>query len=87
VGRAARRVGVVGLKGPDPAAVAAWVARTRAAQGLPPSVQDPVVIARVVALLGQARQTGATRSGSKVPRPRTAGETTARSRTAETMDR
>jgi len=77
----------MGVKRPDPAVVAAWVARTRAAQGLPPVIEDPVVIARLAALFGQARQTGTARSGSKVPRPRTAGETTARSRTADTIER
>jgi hypothetical protein len=87
MGRPAGALGVMGLKPPDPAAVAAWVARTRAAQGLAASLDDPVVIGRVVDLLGQARQTGSIRSGSKVDRPRTAGRMTARSRTAETIDR
>jgi hypothetical protein len=71
----------------DPAVVRAWIARTRAAQGLPPKLDDPVVIARVVALLPQARQTGSMRSGSKVVRPGTAERMTARSKSAETMER
>ena len=87
MGRASGGVGVVGLKPLDPAVVAAWVARTRAAQALPVSIEDPVVIGRIVDLVGQARQTGASRSGSKVPRPRTAGATTARSSTADTIER
>jgi hypothetical protein len=77
----------MGLKRPDPAVVRAWVDRTRAAQGLPETLDDPVVIARVVALLPQARQTGAMRSGSKVVRPGTAERITARSKSAETIDR
>ena len=77
----------MGLKPPDPAVVRAWVDRTRAAQGLPETLDDPVVIARVVALLPQARQTGAMRSGSKVVRPGTAERITARSKSAETIDR
>jgi hypothetical protein len=75
------------VKGPDPAAVRAWVERTRAAQGLPPTLDDPVVIAKVAALLPQARQTGSMRSGSKVVRPGTAERTTARSRSDETIER
>ena len=77
----------MGLKPPDPAIVRAWVERTRAAQGLPPTIDDPVVVANVVALLPQARQTGAMRSGSKVVRPGTAERITARSKRAETIDR
>jgi hypothetical protein len=76
----------MGLK-PDPEVVRAWVERTRAAQGLPAVLDDPVVVARVAALLGQALQTGSMRSGSKVDRPRTAGRITARSNSAETTDR
>jgi hypothetical protein len=77
----------MGLKPPDPAVVRAWVERTRLAQGLPPNLEDPVVIARVAALLGQALQTGAMRSGSKAVLPRTAGRITARSSTADTIER
>lgn len=80
-------MGVVGLKPPDPEVVRAWVKRTRAAQGLPETVDDEVVIARVVALLPQARQTGSMRPGSKVVRPGTAERMTARSKRAETIDR
>jgi hypothetical protein len=86
VGRSAGGVGVVGVE-PDPEVVRAWVARTRAAQGLPVELTDPVVIARVVALLAQARQRGEIRSASKPVRPRTAGRTIARSSTAETIER
>lgn len=67
--------------------VRAWVERTCAAQGLPPKVCDPVAVAGIAVLLGQSRQTGSTRSGSKAVRPRTAGQTTARSRTAATTAR
>jgi hypothetical protein len=86
VGRATGGLGIMGVE-PDPAVVRAWVARTRAAQGLSPELTDPVVIARVVALLGQARQRGEIRSASKPVRPRTAGRMTARSSTAETIER
>jgi hypothetical protein len=77
----------MGLKPADPAVVRSWVERTRAAQGLRPILDDPVVIARVVALLPQARQTGSIRSASNVVRPGTAERITARSRRAETMER
>lgn len=87
MGRTASGVGVMGLKPPDPAVVRAWIERTRLAQGLPPTLEDAVVIADLVALLPQARQTGSTRSGSKVPRPRTAGRTTARSSSDDTIER
>jgi hypothetical protein len=50
-----------------------WLDRTCAAQGVPVEVEDPATLAKVVALLGQTRQTGSTRSGSKTLRPRTAG--------------
>lgn len=76
----------MGLR-PDPEVVRAWVERTRAAQGLPEVLDDAVIVARVAALLGQALQTGSMRSGSKVVRPGTAGRITARSKSAETMDR
>jgi len=75
------------MKELDPAAVRAWVERTRAAQGLPPTLDDPVVIARIVALLPQARQTGSIRAGSNAVRPGTAERTTARSKRADTMER
>ncbi len=87
MGRTPRRVGVMGLKPPDPAVVRAWVERTRAAQGLPETLSDPVVIAQVVALLPQARQTGSIRSASNAVRPGTAGRITARSSNADTIDR
>lgn len=77
----------MGVKQPDPAAIRAWVDRTRREQGLPPVLDDPVVIAKIVALLPQARQTGAMRSGSKVVRPGTAGRTTARSSIDDTIER
>ena len=78
-------MGVTSMPGPEVAR--AWVERTCAAQGVPVKVTDPGVIGAVVVLLGQSRQTGSTRSGSKVVRPRTAGRTTARSRTAATIAR
>ena len=77
----------MGLKPHDPEAVRAWVKRTRAAQGLPETLEDPVVIARLLAVLPQARQTGSTRSGSKLVRPGTAERITARSKSAETIER
>ncbi len=84
---AASGVGVMGLKPPDPAVVRAWIERTRLAQGLPRTLEDPVVIAKLVALLPQARQTGSMRSGSKRVRPRTADRTTARSSKADAIER
>lgn len=71
----------------DPAVVRAWVKRTRMAQGLPETIEDPLVIARLVALWPQARQTGSTRSASKLVRPGTAERITARSKTADTIER
>ena len=75
------------MKPPGPEVVRAWVQRTVAEQGLPAQLEDPVVIARVVALFGQALQMGSTRSGSKAARPGTAGRTTARSKRAATIER
>lgn len=75
------------MKPHDPETVRAWVKRTRLAQGLPERLEDPVVIARLAALWPQARQTGSTRSASKLDRPGTADRITARSRTADTIDR
>jgi hypothetical protein len=80
----ARALGVVVVNGEE---VRAWVERTCAAQGLPVKVGDPVAVAGIAVLLGQSRQTGSTRSGSKAVRPRTAGQMTARSRTAATTAR
>jgi hypothetical protein len=78
----------MGVKALDPATVRAWLARTCAAQGVPVKVTDPRIIAAVASLLPQASfQTGSMRSASKAPRPRTAGRTIARSRTAETIER
>jgi hypothetical protein len=81
-------VGVVGMRrrvtGDD---ARAWVERTCDAQGLPVKVTDRATISAVVVLLGQSRQTGLTRSGSKRVRPRVAGRTTARSKTADTIAR
>jgi hypothetical protein len=76
------------MKPTDRDVVLAWLERTCAAQGVPVKVADPRIIAAVASLVPQAsRQTGSTRSGSKVVRPRVAGPTTARSRTAETIER
>ena len=78
----------MGVKPPDPEVVRAWLERTCGAQGVPVKVADPRIIAAVATLLPQASfQTGSTRSGSKVARPGTAGRTTARSSTAETIER
>ena len=64
-----------------------WAERTCEAQGVPLKVTDRTAIAEVVVLLGQSRQTGSMRSGSKRVRPRTAGCTKARSKTAATIER
>lgn len=77
----------MGVKGIAPAVAQAWAERTCEAQGVPVKATDARLVERLVPLLGQARQTGSTRSGSKVPRPRTAGRTTARSISAATTDR
>ena len=85
MGRSAGGVGVVGL---TPEQVRAWVEQSCAAQGIPVAVEDARIIARLVDLLAQSsRQSASTRSGSKVARPRTAGRTTARSRSADTIER
>jgi hypothetical protein len=68
-------------------ALRAWVERTCAAQGLPVKVTDPAVVAAVATLLGQNRQTGSSRSGSKRLRPRTAGRMTTRSSSEATIAR
>jgi hypothetical protein len=65
----------------------AWAERTSAAQGLAVKVRDPRTIEATVALLGQTRQMGSTRSASKRVLPRTAGPTIARSRIASTIER
>jgi hypothetical protein len=64
-----------------------WAERTCEVQGLPVKVTDRSAIGEVVVLLGQSRQTGSTRSGSKRVRPRTAECTRARSRTAAMIAR
>ena len=87
MGRAARAVGVMGMKRVSPGAVRAWVERTCASQGVPVKVSDRAVIETTVTLLGQARQTGSMRSGSKTVRPRRAGRTMARSSTAAMIAR
>lgn len=35
----------------DPETVRAWVAASRAAQGLPPAITDPVVLRRIAVIL------------------------------------
>jgi hypothetical protein len=81
-------MGVVVVNGPEAREVARqWVERTCQAQGIPSKVTDREAIGTVVVLLGQSRQTGSTRSGSNRVRPRTAGRTMARSRTAATIAR
>ena len=61
----------------SPEEVRAWVERTCAEQGLAVKVTDPSVVRDVALLLGQSRQTGSTRPGSKRVRPGVAGRTTA----------
>lgn len=63
----------------------AWAERTCAAQGLPVKVEDPAALAKVVAVVrdaGQTRQTGSTRSSSKLVRPGLARRIKTRSRSA-----
>jgi hypothetical protein len=88
VGRTARGVGVMGMSKSEAREVARkWAERTCQAQGVPVKLEDRAAIGKVVVLLGQSRQTGSIRSASKRVRPRTAGRTIARSRTAATMAR
>mgnify|MGYP001331189652 CR=1 FL=1 len=49
----------MGLSGLSPEDLAAWVAASCEAQGVPEHVTDPLVVSRVSALLGQARAPGA----------------------------
>ena len=65
----------------------AWVERTCAAQGLSVHVTDAATVQGLAVLLRQTRQIGARRSGSKRLRPRTAGDTTTRSRIEATIAR
>jgi hypothetical protein len=46
-----------------------WAVSTAIAQGLPPKVEDPVVLARVALLLGDCRTSSATRYGLRGRRP------------------
>ena len=87
VGAARRAGGMAVSRAEAPETAQAWVERTCAEQGLRVHVTDPGVVADVVALLGQSRQTGSIRPGSKRVRPRTAGRTTACARTAATIAR
>jgi hypothetical protein len=74
MGRAARDLGVVGMKRLAAAEVArAWAERTCAEQGLSVKVTDGAAVEKTATLLGQTRQTGSMRSGSKAVRPRRAG--------------
>jgi len=65
----------------------AWVEATCACQGVATKVTDPAAIETVAALVGQTRQTGSRRSGSKRFRPGTARPTTTRSRIEATIAR
>ena len=85
---AARRVGGMAVsRTVAPEDVRAFVERTCAEQGVPVLVTDPAALRDVAVMLGQTRQTGATRSGSKRVRPGVAGRTTACARTAATIER
>jgi hypothetical protein len=77
----------MGVRLPTADEARAWAEKTCAAQGLAVKVTDPGTIRTTVTLLGQTRQTGSTRVGSKAVRPRTARRTTARSKTAATIAR
>jgi hypothetical protein len=67
-------MGAVAVRRHSPEEVArAWAERTCAEQGVPVKVTDPEVIEKAATLLGQTRQTGSTRSGSKAVRPGRAG--------------
>lgn len=78
----------MGVNLPDEETCIRWLIRSCEAQGVPVKITDPATIRKVVILLGQSRQTGSTRSGSKKRvRPRTAGRTIARSKTDATIPR
>jgi hypothetical protein len=77
----------MGVTERTPQNVRAWVERTCAAQGIPVFVTDPVVVTAVAVLIGQTRQTGSKRSGSKRLRPGTAGRMVIRSRSEATTAR
>jgi hypothetical protein len=51
----------------DPEVVRAWVERTRAAQGLPASIEGQVVIARLVAIFRLAREEQSRRKATLKP--------------------
>jgi len=87
MGRAAGGVGIVGVSRPAAEVTRAWVERTCAAQGVPVKVTDRAVIRTAVALVGQTRQSGSMRSGSKRMRPRSPRPMIARSSTAATIAR
>ena len=70
MGRTAGGVGVVGVSLPAAEVARAWAERTCVAQGVPVKVRDPAAIRAAVALVGQTRQSGSIRSGSKRVRPR-----------------
>jgi hypothetical protein len=61
-----------GIAGLSAAEVDAWVARSRAAQGLPPKITEPAVLARLVrlAFAGLGDQNTATPRGRRTPRRR-----------------
>lgn len=75
------------MKGVGSDAARGWAERTCERQGVAVKLTDPASIDAVVVLLGQSRQTGSIRSGSKRPPVRPAGRTTARSKTAATIAR
>lgn len=75
------------VRAPAPEVVRAWVERTCAAQGVPAKVTDLAVLTAAAALLGQTRQTGPRRSGSKRLRPGAAGRIVIRSSTEATIAR
>ena len=78
----------MGVNLPDEKTCIEWVIRSCERQGVPVKITDPATIRKVVILLGQSRQTASTRSGSKKRvRPRTAGQTIARSKTDATIPR
>ncbi len=81
-------LGDVGMSARDPREVAQdWAERTCREQRMPGKVTDRASVGEIVVLLGQKRQTGATRRSSKVVRPGTAEPMTKRSSRAATIER
>jgi hypothetical protein len=54
-----------------PAEIAAWVAETRARQGLPPTINEPITLARLAAMVASVMvlEGGDEGGGARAPSP------------------